>query len=90
MRLVPVRFACRSLHQDCDRKPLLRIVAIVEVVAVVVVVNIKVIRGVPVLRPVSRPRIQQQERSPFILETRITQIHDRRSLETEVMLRAEV
>src|SRR5450631_1381833 len=80
----------RSLYQDCDCKPLLRIIAVVEVITVIVIVDIKVIGGVPVLRPVCGPRIQEQERSPLILETRITQIHDRRRLEAEVVLRAEV
>lgn len=47
------------LNYDCDRKPLIRIVAVVQVVAIVVlvVVDIKVIGIIPVWIPIARPRI---------------------------------
>jgi hypothetical protein len=67
----------------------LRIAAVVEVVSIVVV-DVNVIEVIPVIGPVFRPWINQQERKPAVLETRVPQIHNRARAEAEQVLAAEI
>jgi hypothetical protein len=67
----------------------LRIAAVVKVVSIVVV-NINVIGVIPVFGPVFRPWINEQERKPTVLETRIPHVHNRARAKAEGMLAAEI
>ena len=67
----------------------MRIAAVVKVVSIVVV-DVNVVVLIPVFGPILRPRINQQERIPAVLETRIALIHNRARVQTEEVLVAEI
>jgi hypothetical protein len=67
----------------------LRIVAVVKIVSIVVV-DVEVIGSIPVVGPVLRPWIQQQERKPAVIETRIPLIDDRYRLQTKGVVKPEI
>ena len=78
-----------QLQRNHDRKPDLRIAAVVKVVAVVVV-DVKVIGVIPVVGPIFRPGIHHQERKSTVLETRVPQIHHWLRTNAEEVLAAEI
>ena len=54
------------------------------------VVDVNIIGVIPVFGPVFRPWINEQERKPAVLETRIPEVHNGARAEAEEVLGAEI
>lgn len=80
-----------GLHRDADRDPDAWVSPIVHIVAVAPVINVDVVVVVPVVRPVFRPRVEERNPVPLVLEARVSSIdHEGKSVDPKPMLRPKV
>jgi hypothetical protein len=68
----------QHLHRDADCNCDTRIPAVVKVVTVVFVSDVDVVCVVPVIRPVPRPRVDERNPIPVVLESWVSAINHKR------------